>query len=129
MNPREKYVDVVKNNEFPSPTGVNYYELKTWIIYPSIQELKGFPSPTGVNYYELLWITKNFYTQWLLFPSPTGVNYYEWLYRIEKILSNRAGFRPQQGLTIMNIHSYWLAGNHDYSGFRPQQGLTIMNML
>ena len=36
--------------EFPSPTGVNYYELFT-------QKMKAriawqFPSPTGVNYYE-----------------------------------------------------------------------------
>ena len=34
-----------------------------------------FPSPTGVNYYELM--EQNQYAMELLFPSPTGVNYYE----------------------------------------------------
>ena len=34
------------------------------------------------------------------FPSPTGVNYYEWT-KIYLLLLLR-GFRPQQGLTIMN---------------------------
>ena len=36
------------------------------------------------------------------FPSPTGVNYYE------------------------SSDDLWAYGVHDY-GFRPQQGLTIMN--
>ena len=36
------------------------------------------------------------------FPSPTGVNYYEYFdgYCATKVFS--IGFRPQQGLTIMN---------------------------
>ena len=38
-----------KTIEFPSPTGVNYYEYKQ-LYY--IAKKKGFPSPTGVNYYE-----------------------------------------------------------------------------
>ena len=36
--------------EFPSPTGVNYYELNDDKHY--IEKREGFPSPTGVNYYE-----------------------------------------------------------------------------
>ena len=35
---------------FPSPTGVNHYELKPVII--QILEKYQFPSPTGVNHYE-----------------------------------------------------------------------------
>ena len=37
--------------------------------------LRRFPSPTGVNYYEL--ISKDISDFDVLFPSPTGVNYYE----------------------------------------------------
>ena len=37
----------------------------------------------------------------LKFPSPTGVNYYE--YVDDLIKENMNGFRPQQGLTIMNM--------------------------
>ena len=38
------------------------------------------------------------------------------------------GFRPQQGLTIMNHHfSLNIDTDNDHKGFRPQQGLTIMN--
>ena len=40
------------------------------------------------------------------FPSPTGVNYYESMNALKA--SNKAinkGFRPQQGLTIMNYIS------------------------
>ena len=37
------------------------------------------------------------------FPSPTGVNYYElWDYYYEYVEGVHYGFRPQQGLTIMN---------------------------
>ena len=35
---------------FPSPTGVNYYELKEDVEVK--ESLDWFPSPTGVNYYE-----------------------------------------------------------------------------
>ncbi len=37
-----------------------------------------FPSPAGVNYYELYYndLTENAV---VLFPSPAGVNYYEWI--------------------------------------------------
>ena len=37
---------------FPSPTGVNYYELKK--VKKSLTYAMKFPSPTGVNYYELV---------------------------------------------------------------------------
>ena len=65
---------------------------------------KWFPSPTGVNYYELFQrhTQRDIYKE---FPSPTGVNYYESddeiFYNDEDFFS----FRPQQGLTIMN-HTY-----------------------
>ena len=37
------------------------------------------------------------------FPSPTGVNYYEFEDKVVLETEDRTeGFRPQQGLTIMN---------------------------
>ena len=37
------------------------------------------------------------------FPSPTGVNHYEYSYNDWLLENNYCdGFRPQQGLTIMN---------------------------
>ena len=39
---------------FPSPTGVNYYELYDYIDVLEMENEKLFPSPTGVNYYESL---------------------------------------------------------------------------
>ena len=38
-------------------------------------------------------------------------------------------FRPQQGLTIMNLDLCIKLVVEDVKGFRPQQGLTIMNKL
>ena len=65
-----------KLNEFPSPTGVNYYEFADTHTYVEIIKNE-FPSPTGVNYYE--WGLPFLFTSIIiLFPSPTGVNYYEW---------------------------------------------------
>ena len=82
---------------FPSPTGVNYYELSLYSISGeattgfrpqqglTIMNFKEcqdrlhnlqFPSPTGVNYYEFL-ETATVDGTVSLFPSPTGVNYYE----------------------------------------------------
>ena len=85
---------------FPSPTGVTYYEFNFDWILEATEENK-FPSPTGVTYYEseqkmMLFID-------LVFPSPTGVTYYEY-FSVNK-RSNEieiCGFRPQQGLLIMN---------------------------
>ena len=38
-----------------------------------------------------------------MFPSPTGVNYYELVHQLTYDNENEEpGFRPQQGLTIMN---------------------------
>ena len=51
---------------------------------------------------------------------------------IKKVLSKNdsKGFRPQQGLTIMNKISEETARiEHLRNGFRPQQGLPIMNLL
>ena len=59
-----------------------------------------FPSPTGVNYYEFRTI-ENKSLEICMFPSPTGVNYYEFR-RLTNVL-NEMSFRPQQGLTIMNL--------------------------
>ena len=39
----------------------------------------------------------------LRFPSPTGVNYYEYSKKVSQKELCKIGFRPQQGLTIMNI--------------------------
>ena len=40
----------------------------------------------------------------VVFPSPTGVNYYEFseFDNVMVAFSGGKGFRPQQGLTIMN---------------------------
>ena len=45
--------------------------------------------------------------------------------RIEHL---RNGFRPQQGLTIMNFLEIRLSSHLMNLCFRPQQGLTIMNL-
>ena len=62
------------------------------------------------------------------FPSPTGVNYYEsyqqFLNELEEL---KKSFRPQQGLTIMNLSIFHNGENKQR--FRPQQGLTIMNSI
>ena len=65
-------------------------------------ELQAFPSPTGVNYYEFYGLMLPSVSQ-ILFPSPTGVNYYELNGKIGTTGNQfEVGFRPQQGLTIMN---------------------------
>ena len=86
---------------FPSPTGVNYYEL--FMIGLPIAFFVKFPSPTGVNYYELE-CAVNYLSDYLpSFPSPTGVNYYELEKEIKRLkYEKKKRFRPQQGLTIMN---------------------------
>ena len=45
-----------------------------------------------------------------VFPSPTGVNYYEYLLNKYNIDYDK-GFRPQQGLTIMNKEMCKIAKN------------------
>ena len=51
MNKNGKIGTTGNQFEFPSPTGVNYYE---WFVKDIIDtfDMKRFPSPTGVNYYE-----------------------------------------------------------------------------
>ena len=61
--------------QFPSPTGVNYYEYLEETGRDS-KDVREFPSPTGVNYYEFCPTLLQLQSS-LLFPSPTGVNYYE----------------------------------------------------
>ena len=63
-----------------------------------------------------------------LFPSPTGVNHYELDLFMELVKNSHSeGFRPQQGLTIMNWK--WKNARRNWrNSFRPQQGLTIMNL-
>ena len=68
---------ILKRGGFPSPTGVNYYELRSFSILSNLETLIAFPSPTGVNYYELV---------------------HQLTYDNE---NEEPGFRPQQGLTIM----------------------------
>ena len=88
-----------------------------------------FPSPTGVNYYEyyIQWSSWT-YEKWKEFPSPTGVNYYELVAMLMVIVVNYIGFRPQQGLTIMNMILHHMITMCNTQSFRPQQGLTIMNV-
>ena len=65
-----------------------------------------FPSPTGVNHYELSEVSNTLERLFQeVFPSPTGVNHYELYTNIQcvEMLDNTKGFRPQQGLTIMNL--------------------------
>ena len=86
---------------FPSPTGVNYYELSLYSIsgeattgfrpqqgltimnilnnYSKGFSVIEFPSPTGVNYYESPYTDTCVICGKKTFPSPTGVNYYEFL--------------------------------------------------
>ena len=110
---------------YVSPKGVNYYESKPykylekrtrivvsvpnrgyllWAVWKKLGYwlmVLVFPSPTGVNYYEYSSAMGAFISGMFGFPSPTGVNYYELACRY--VLHNLVfGFRPQQGLTIMN---------------------------
>ena len=61
-----------------------------------------FPSPTGVKYYELNHSACEEVK--VMFPSPTGVKYYEFkkVNNSVKTIDETKGFRPQQGLSIMN---------------------------
>ena len=52
MNNRKSVKEKASTNWFPSPTGVNYYELNSGYTGYSMSN-RAFPSPTGVNYYEL----------------------------------------------------------------------------
>ena len=48
-------------------------------------------------------LNRDFTAKWgYTFPSPTGVNYYEH-HDTEFYKACKEGFRPQQGLTIMNL--------------------------
>ena len=60
------------------------------------------------------------------FPSPTGVTYYESNTSHQSQLE-KEGFRPQQGLLIMNYLLEIIGTQRKWKRFRPQQGLTIMN--
>ena len=64
-----------------------------------------FPSPTGVNYYEYGYAKKFDSLEEAKFPSPTGVNYYECTFTGYRRQGSKTSFRPQQGLTIMNLFS------------------------
>ena len=68
--------EMTTKKQFPSPTGVNYYELLYQNLMKDKWKMSWFPSPTGVNYYEL---TPERFARIVTtaFPSPTGVNYYE----------------------------------------------------
>ena len=62
-----------------------------------------FPSPTGVTYYELRTFESEKKLEGIEFPSPTGVTYYEFLVTYNDIQKLEKSFRPQQGLPIMNF--------------------------
>ena len=42
-------------------------------------------------------------------------------------MESQCGFRPQQGLPIMNVYKERERGHKNENSFRPQQGLPIMN--
>ena len=85
---------------FPSPTGVNYYELKT--IRNSITKVVlSFRPQQGLTIMNVSEFSIDSEFD-IGFPSPTGVNYYEYELKDKQGEKNYVGFRPQQGLTIMN---------------------------
>ena len=123
------YQYYLTSQQFPSPTGVNYYEYTLNLLeqrdallnsfrpqqgltimnntHLKIRRTKSmkklFPSPTGVNYYELVSVKQKIITlNKSVFPSPTGVNYYEFFKCKKNKCKKIMRFRPQQGLTIMN---------------------------
>ena len=51
----------------------------------------------------------------------------EWYCYLSDMICDGLGFRPQQGLTIMNMKIKIDNRNFENTCFRPQQGLTIMN--
>lgn len=58
-------------------------------------------SPKGVNHYELVSLLyADSLNKEARFPSPTGVTYSE--YQVKLVGASFGGFRPQQGLSIMN---------------------------
>ena len=61
-------------------------------------------SPKGVNYYELEIKRALSESCVKIFPSPTGVNYYELKDGNYIYFKGCTSFRPQQGLTIMNLY-------------------------
>ena len=83
-----------------------------------------FPSPTGVNYYELNTVNTNKTAK--SFRPQQGLTIMN--QKMLKFIVRRRlfCFRPQQGLTIMNLGGYYY-GKYFRISFRPQQGLTIMN--
>ena len=88
---------------------------------------KEFPSPTGVNHYELAGVIYRHFKLGDSFRPQQGliimncsllfVGYYD------------ICFRPQQGLIIMNFQPLLFQRFLNLSCFRPQQGLIIMNCL
>ena len=83
-----------------------------------------FPSPTGVTYYEFM---ETFKDELVKFVSVPNRGYLLWILFNVALKSAKIVncFRPQQGLPIMNHYkmNYRLAE----ICFRPQQGLPIMN--
>ena len=65
-----------KKLEFPSPTGVTYYERNDGFV---IERCSEFPSPTGATYYEYNSVVTGGLSNDLEFPSPTGATYYEFV--------------------------------------------------
>ena len=61
--------------------------------------MRQFPSPTGVNYYELKLKTATFTI--FSFRPQQGLTIMNYKAELEE-LHKEKGFRPQQGLTIMN---------------------------
>ena len=85
-----------------------------------------FPSPTGVNHYELLKNSNDQLKQEISFRPLQGLTI---MNKVKENLRTKKDwcFRPQQGLSIMNLHAHFLATWQALHSFRPQQGLSIMN--
>ena len=87
--------------EFPSPTGVNYYESKRMqhcfqdVLCQSFRPQQGLTIMNKKQYFTSVIVLR-------AFPSPTGVNYYELEIVGIVFMQTSVSFRPQQGLTIMN---------------------------
>ena len=65
-----------------------------------------------------------------MFPSPTGVNYYEYCQSSLDALRSQMsdGFRPQQGLTIMNGYSLISEGIEKFYPFPSPTGVNYYEL-
>ena len=76
MNKKQYFTSVIVLRAFPSPTGVNYYELEiVGIVF--MQTSVSFRPQQGLTIMNHSLFNVNVKPTTFKFPSPTGVNYYE----------------------------------------------------